>query len=69
MSALEALLTPQEVAALLRKSKSWVYGACERGEVPHVRVGRDLRFRRAELERWLEQQQVRSTPATLKGER
>jgi excisionase family DNA binding protein len=64
----DALLKPEEVAALLRKSRSWVYAACERGEVPHVRIGRDLRFRRADLDRWLDGKTARPAPATLKGE-
>lgn len=64
----DELMTPVEVAGFLRKSRSWVYAACERGEVPHVRIGRDLRFRRAELERWLEAQ-ARKPVATLKEER
>lgn len=64
----ESLMTPAEVATFLRKSKSWVYAACERGALPQLRVGRDLRFRRADLERWLEAQTKTTAPVTLKGE-
>jgi excisionase family DNA binding protein len=46
-----ALLTVAEVAELLRVPKSWVYGHLER--LPTVRLGRYVRFRRAEIEMFL----------------
>ncbi len=65
MSEHEYLL-PVEVAELLRKSKSWVYAAVERGELPHLRIGRDLRFKRADIDAWLERQYRRPEAAELK---
>lgn len=67
-SSSEALLTPTEVAAWLKKSKSWVYGAASSGQLPVTRIGRDLRFRREDLERWLSARTQRTAPATLKEE-
>lgn len=64
----ERLMKPQEVADLLRKSKSWVYAACERGEIPSRKIGRDLRVDRAELHKWLESKTLKPTPAQLKEE-
>lgn len=64
----EQLLTPTEVATQLRKSRSWVYAASARGELPCTRVGRDLRFSPSALARWLESHTVQVTPAGLKGE-
>lgn len=64
----EKLLTPKELADYLRKSKSWVYSACERGELPATRIGRDLRFKRAEIDRWLAAKTQRPTVVSLKGE-
>lgn len=52
------LLTPQEVAELLGVPLSWVYKRTERGasnRMPHVKLGKYLRFERAALERWLDQ--------------
>jgi len=52
------LLTPQEVADLLGVPISWVYKRSERAasnRLPHIKLGKYLRFERAALERWIEQ--------------
>ena len=48
------VLTVAEVAKLLRVGRNAVYDAAARGEIPHRRVGRLLRFHRAAVMRWLE---------------
>jgi excisionase family DNA binding protein len=53
----EALLTVHEVAELLRVPVSWVYERTRRrglDELPHLKVGKYLRFRRPDIERYLE---------------
>jgi excisionase family DNA binding protein len=55
----KALLTVQEAAALLAVSDKTLYRMARLGQVPHVRVGRSLRFRREELEAWIRQQLIR----------
>jgi excisionase family DNA binding protein len=40
----EALWRVREVAEFLRVSTSWVYKAAERGDLPSVRLGANLRF-------------------------
>ncbi|MCC6224695.1 MAG: helix-turn-helix domain-containing protein [Thermoleophilia bacterium] len=52
MDRLECL-TAEEVAERLRISKSHVYDLARRGQLPHVKLGSDVRFPRATLERWL----------------
>jgi excisionase family DNA binding protein len=47
------LLNADEVAEILRVPRSWVYGHLS--ELPVIRLGRYVRFRRAEIERFLEQ--------------
>lgn len=42
-------LTPQEVAALLRVSTRTVSRLVKSGELPALRVGRSLRFKRTEI--------------------
>ena len=45
--SLDALLTVEEVAALLKVPKSWIYGKTrQRGldRLPHVKLGKYLRF-------------------------
>ena len=42
-----------EVAAYLRCSSSTVRRMVRRGQIPHYRFGKLVRFRRSEIERWL----------------
>jgi len=54
---MQDLLTVGEVAALLRVPASWIYArTADAGveEIPHLKLGRHLRFRRAEVETWVE---------------
>lgn len=49
------LLTAEEVAALLRVTPAWVYAATRRHRIPHIRLGRYVRFRRDALAAWMDQ--------------
>jgi len=49
----EALLTADEVAALLGVGKSWVYEQSRRGHIPTVTLGRYRRYRREAIEAWV----------------
>ena len=55
----ERLLLPQEVAERLQVGVKWVYAAAQRGDLPHVKVGRYVRFDRTEIEDWIAEQKVR----------
>ena len=46
------LLTVDEVAAILRVPRSWVYSHLS--QLPVIRLGRYVRFKRSEVERFLE---------------
>ncbi len=48
---MDALLTPQEAAALLRWSLPTIYTYASRRKLPTIKLGRSLRFRRSDLER------------------
>jgi excisionase family DNA binding protein len=48
----EALWTVEEVRAYLRVSRSWVYGAAARGELPSLRIGGLLRFAPDTVRAW-----------------
>lgn len=53
----EALLTVHEVAEFLRVPPSWVYERTRRhgrDRLPHVKIGKYLRFRLSDLETYLE---------------
>lgn len=51
-------MTVQEVARILRVSDAWVRDHATRKEprLPVVRVGKLLRFRRSDIEAWIETQ-------------
>lgn len=48
------LLTPDDVCALLKVKKSWLYDAVESGELEAVRLGKQLRFRPSALASYLD---------------
>ena len=58
---MEQLMTLEEIAFSLRVRRSWIYQRTHRGcsnPIPFVKVGRLLRFREAEVTRWLEAQKA-----------
>ncbi len=48
------LLTPDDVCALLKVRKSWLYDAVESGAIEAIRLGKQLRFRPSALARYLD---------------
>lgn len=46
-------MTASEVAALLRVAPGWIYAATRRNAIPHVRLGRYVRYRRSAIEAWM----------------
>lgn len=51
----EPLLKAEEAAQLLRVPRSTLYELVRSRHLPHVKVGRSLRFTRAHLARWVDQ--------------
>jgi len=58
---MERLLLREEAAKLLRKKESWLKWAERHGVIPHLRVGRAVRYRESDLAAWVEQCTVRPT--------
>ena len=57
------LLTVQEVADLLQVAPSWVYGRTRRRgaeQLPHIKLGKYLRFEEDAVLAWLEHQRIRT---------
>ncbi len=48
------LLTPDDVCALLKVKKSWLYDTVESGAIEVIRLGKQLRFRPSALMHYLE---------------
>jgi excisionase family DNA binding protein len=64
--AVPEILTPEEVAAMLRVAPSWIYAKSrrrQRNPLPVFRIGRYLRFSRAAVLAWLEKQSNRKVHA------
>lgn len=49
----EKLLKPAEVADILQVSRAKAYQLMQREEIPTVRIGKLVRVRRADLERYI----------------
>ena len=61
--AIEHLLTPQEVAEILRVKLSWLYQHTRRrtqDRIPFVKIGRYLRFREQDLVAYIESRKLKS---------
>jgi putative molybdopterin biosynthesis protein len=58
----DKVFTIPEVAAYLKISKSKIYDLVSRKEIPHLRLGRNVRIRESDLLTWLELQT--ETPPT-----
>ena len=59
----DAFLTTEEVLDYLQVNLRTVYRLIKAGKIPAVRVGRQWRFRRRDLDAWLEAQRTRGTHA------
>jgi prophage regulatory protein len=51
---MDKLLTPQQIADVLGVQKSTIYQWTHQGFIPHVKIGRLVRFRSASVEQWVE---------------
>lgn len=49
----DPLLTADEVAAFMRVTRAWVYAETRRNALPHLRLGRYVRYRRSAIEDWM----------------
>jgi excisionase family DNA binding protein len=57
------LLSIPEVCQELGMGKSWVYRRIQSGEIPSVKLGRNIKVRREDLEGYLEDQRYQPTPS------
>ena len=64
----ESFLTTEEVLDYLQVNLRTVYRLIKAGKIPAVRVGRQWRFRKRDIDTWLESQRPRSArPAAASG--
>ncbi len=55
---LPILLTVEELAQLLRLTRKGVYGLVSQRRIPHLKVGRVVRFKRTDVLDWLQGNRV-----------
>ena len=66
MSKIEPLLlTPDEAAQTLRISRAYLYELKSRGDISFIKIVAALRFRRSDLEEFIEER-AKETERTLK---
>lgn len=58
----EPLLDASQAAMLLGLPRSSIYAYAKRGELPHVKIGRHLKFTRGDLERAVADRRVSVQP-------
>jgi excisionase family DNA binding protein len=49
----EELLDINELSHLLGVPKSWIYERTRQDEIPHIKLGKYLRFKMSEIREWL----------------
>jgi len=62
----DRLLDAMEVADRLNGPVSWGRDSTRSGAMPHVKLGRHVRFDLADLERWLEECKHPGRPVSLR---
>ena len=52
----DRIFTVPEVSAYLKISKSKIYYLVSKQEIPHLKIGRNVRIRQKDLQVWMEKQ-------------
>lgn len=58
---MEKLLTIDELAEVLSAKKSTIYQWVHQGLIPYIKVGRLLRFREEDIQKWLISREVEAS--------
>lgn len=64
----DEILTLPEVAGLLKVAEKTVYTMAQRAEIPAFKVRGQWRFKRVDLDRWIELQKVALNPSAAQSE-
>lgn len=62
----EEILTLQELAELLKLSERTIYNYAQRGIIPGIKIGAAWRFRKGDVDQWLEEQRRITDESTSK---
>ena len=55
------IMDVEELAALLKVNTSWVYKQIQHKSIPHFHAGKYPRFKRKEIDAWIQEQSMPST--------
>ncbi|MCD6194337.1 MAG: helix-turn-helix domain-containing protein [Candidatus Aminicenantes bacterium] len=58
-------LTLEQIAEYLQMSTSSIYKMSKKGKIPAYKVGRQWRFKKEEIDRWIEEGKLRLDVVTL----
>ena len=58
----EIILDVDGLASYLKVTKSWVYERTDLNEIPYYKVGKFPRFRKKDIDRWLERSKINPEP-------
>jgi excisionase family DNA binding protein len=61
VSGVDRLLTADEVAELFRVTRGWIYAETRAGRIPHLRLGRYVRYRESAIREWMAQLEFASS--------
>jgi excisionase family DNA binding protein len=61
MIEMEEFLSPKEVCKLLKVSETWPYEVARRRRVTHYKLGALVRFKKSDIEAWVEESRVEAT--------
>ena len=53
VGAIDRLLEADDVARYIGMTTDWIYREVRAGRMPHIRLGRYVRFRRESIDDWL----------------
>ncbi len=63
------ILSLKELCSYLKVTPPAIYKLVQRKKVPSFKVGRELRFRKAEIDRWIKKQEDDRRKIAKKGRR
>ncbi len=63
----EPTLTIKELAKYLNVTERTIYNLLERGELPGFKVGANWRFRKEDIDKWIEQNMIKKGKKILKS--
>jgi excisionase family DNA binding protein len=53
---MDELLTLKQLSEYLKIAEKTLYGYAQKGKIPGIRIGSAWRFRKGDIERWLDEQ-------------